>query len=64
MDGESGSLCAPRDARALAEAIQTVLQDDELRGRLAESLHTRVNEKFADSVVNPRWWKLYTEGRP
>ena len=64
VDGESGSLCAPRDARALADAIQTVLGNDELRGRLAEGLHKRVNEKFADGVVNPGWWKLYTEGRP
>ena len=64
VDGESGVLCAPRDARALAEAIQTVLQDDDLRGRLAEGLHKRVEEKFADSVVNPRWWNLYVEGRP
>ena len=64
VDGESGVLCAPRDARALAEAIQTVLQDGDLRGRLAEGLHKRVEEKFADSVVNPRWWNLYVEGRP
>ena len=64
VDGESGVLCAPRDAMALAEAIQMLFKDDDLRGRLAEGLHKRVEEKFADSVVNPRWWNLYVEGRP
>jgi glycosyltransferase involved in cell wall biosynthesis len=63
VDGESGVLCAPRDATALAEAIQMVLEDDDLRGRLAEGLRKRVDEKFADSVVNPHWWNLYVEGR-
>jgi hypothetical protein len=47
----------------LAEAIQMVLEDDDLRGRLAEGLRKRVDEKFADSVVNPHWWNLYVEGR-
>jgi len=64
VDGESGVLCAPRDAMALAEAIQRVFDDEDLRGRLAEGLRERVEEKFADSVVNPRWWNLYVEGRP
>ena len=64
VDGESGLLCAPRDSKALAEAIQTIIEDDDLRERLAEGLHQRVNEQFADAVVNPGWWKLYTEGRP
>lgn len=64
VDGESGVLCAPRDAMALVEAIQRVFEDDDLRGRLAKGLHKRVDEKFADSVVNPRWWNLYVEGRP
>jgi len=64
VDGESGVLCAPRDAMALAEAIQRVFEDEDLRGRLAEGLRERVEEKFADSVVNPRWWNLYVEGRP
>ena len=57
-------LCPPRDATALAEAIQRVFEDEDLRGRLAEGLRERVEEKFADSVVNPRWWNLYVEGRP
>ena len=64
VDGESGVLCAPRDAMALAEAIQRVFEDEDLRGRLALGLRERVEEKFADSVVNPRWWNLYVEGRP
>ena len=64
VDGESGVLCPPRDATALAEAIQRVFEDEDLRGRLAEGLRIRVEEKFADSVVNPRWWNLYVEGRP
>ena len=63
VDGESGLLCKARDAVALTDAIQKVLEDGDLRERLAEGLHQRVNEKFADAVVNPGWWKLYTEGR-
>jgi len=64
VDGESGLLCPPRDATALVEAIQTLLEDDGLRKRLANGLHERVQEKFSDKIVNPRWWELYGEGRP
>ncbi len=34
--GDAGLLVAPRDARALAEAIATVLSDSELRNRMVE----------------------------
>ena len=64
VDGKSGLLCPPRDAKALANALQTILEDDGLRERLANSLHNRVQEKFSDKIVNPRWWELYREGRP
>ena len=64
VNGESGLLCPPRDATALTEVIGRVLEEDGLRERLANSLHNRVQEKFSDKIVNPRWWELYREGRP
>jgi len=61
VDGESGILCEPRNATALAEALRTILENESLRMKLAEGLHHRVREKFSDAVVNPKWWELYTE---
>jgi glycosyltransferase involved in cell wall biosynthesis len=52
-DGEHGLLVEPRDAAALAAALQRVLGDDGLRERLARGGRARICERF-DSRVTTR----------
>ncbi len=45
-DGETGLLVPPRAPVALADAIETLLNDSALAGRLAENAHRLVSEEF------------------
>jgi glycosyltransferase involved in cell wall biosynthesis len=45
-DGETGLLVPAKDPAALAQAIETLADDDELRCRLAEAGHRLVAERF------------------
>jgi glycosyltransferase involved in cell wall biosynthesis len=47
VDGESGFVVPPRDARALADAIERVLRDPALAARLGEAAARRVRENFS-----------------
>jgi glycosyltransferase involved in cell wall biosynthesis len=47
VDGETGLLVPPSDPRALAAALQRLLDEPELRGRLGAAGRTRVEEHFA-----------------
>ena len=46
-EGTTGLIVEPRDARGLADAIVTLLQDTALRQRLADAGRARVVERFA-----------------
>jgi glycosyltransferase involved in cell wall biosynthesis len=47
VDGETGILVAPRDDRALASAIVTLLRDESLRHRMGEAGRARVRTHFS-----------------
>jgi len=47
IDGETGTLVPPDDAPALAQAIERLLRDAELRGRQAAAGYDRVRTMFA-----------------
>ena len=47
VDGETGLLVPPHDDAALADAIVRLLEDDLLRGRLAEAGRARVATEFS-----------------
>ncbi|MBI3980309.1 MAG: glycosyltransferase [Chloroflexi bacterium] len=46
-DGETGLVVPPRDAAALAGAVNRLLADDELRGRLGRQARHRVEAEFS-----------------
>ena len=47
LDGETGLLVSPRDPRALADALRTLLSDSALRARLGSTGRRRVEEVFS-----------------
>ena len=57
--GKSGLLVPPRDAGALAESIEVLLDDVVRRSDLASGLQERVKQEFSDGVLHPRWENLY-----
>lgn len=46
LDGETGLLCQPEDPEGLAEILQRLITDPELRKRLGRAGNARVRERF------------------
>lgn len=63
LDRESGILVPAKDHRALAEAIEAVMENPELRTRLATRLNERVRAMFALKSMLKETFRCYsTEG--
>jgi len=60
-DGQTGVNVPPRDAQALAEAVNQLLSDDALRLRMGEYARNRVQSEFRADVVARREFELYQE---
>jgi len=60
-DGESGITVAPRDPLALAGAINTLLDDPELRRRYGDAARSRVEREFSQERMVERMLELYGE---
>jgi len=60
-DGENGLLVPARDAAALADAIERLVQDADLRKRMGERAREVVVEGFSNEVVNSATLGLYEE---
>lgn len=58
-DGETGLLVPPRDARALADAIERVLMDRALAARLVVNGAALVRERFAPERVATQYLEIY-----
>ena len=54
-----GRLYDPPDADALADAIATLMEDEPLRRRLAQSGRAAVHEGFTEDVMADKTWLLY-----
>ncbi|MEW6510900.1 MAG: glycosyltransferase [Bacteroidota bacterium] len=57
--GETGLTVAPRDARALADAIKRLIHDVPLRSRLGQNAQKRVHREFSASRMIERTVDLY-----
>ena len=61
VDGRTGRLVPPGDPAALAEALEELLGDDALRGRLAAAGPERVREGFLAEQMVASYEELYRE---
>lgn len=59
IDGKTGLTVHPGDAAALARALTTLLDDDELRCRFGEAAQRRVAAEFTAPVMGRRMLDLY-----
>ena len=58
-DGENGLLVPPRDATALADAIERLALDVDLRKKLGKNARKRVESMFSDRCVRDQTSTLY-----
>jgi glycosyltransferase involved in cell wall biosynthesis len=63
-DGETGLLVPPRDPVALREAVQRLLGDAELRGRLGREARERARARFGWDGVIERTLEVYRAVEP
>ena len=61
VDGATGLLVPPKDARSLAAALENLLRDDALRARLGAAARERVAREFDESLLNAKLVAEYTE---
>ncbi len=61
LHGVSGLTVPPRDPKALAEAINTLLGDEELYRRLSKGARERFEAEFSSEVMARRTLSLYQE---
>ena len=59
LDGLTGLTVPPGDSAALSRALTTLLDDDELRGRLGDAARKRVDTEFTAPGMGRRLLELY-----
>ena len=58
IDGETGMLVPPEDARAMADALLAVLRDRELAARLGAAGRARAAADFSEQKMHSAWTEL------
>jgi glycosyltransferase involved in cell wall biosynthesis len=61
IHGETGLLVPPRDSRALAEAIHTIVSDPVLGRRFGTAARTRAQREFSQEDMVRRVTEIYSE---
>lgn len=64
IDGETGFLVPPRDASALADALERLLRDGALRRRLGHAARLRAEQNFGDDTVVAATMTVYRDLLP
>lgn len=59
VDGETGLLTPPKDVEKIAHALQKLLSDEPLRGRMGEGGYTRLTDQFTLQAMVNRHVALY-----
>jgi rhamnosyl/mannosyltransferase len=59
--GQTGFTVPPRDSKALAEAINKILDNDDLRLKFGENAYTRVREKFSLDKMLDSIYSMYSD---
>ena len=59
VDGETGIGVPPGDSDALGEAVERILDDDDLARRMGRAGHARVMERFTWAAVAKRCLSEY-----
>ncbi len=62
-DGETGFLCPVNDVDAFTERTRSLLNDDDLHGRMAEAARQRAMDTFDIDRVVPKYEQYYEEVR-
>jgi glycosyltransferase involved in cell wall biosynthesis len=58
-DGVTGLLVPPRDEKALADALVTLLQDDDLRHKMGAAGRQKLEREWAPEVIGPQHIDVY-----
>jgi glycosyltransferase involved in cell wall biosynthesis len=58
-DGETGFLCPAEDDVALADRIERLLDNEDIRSRMREAARRKAEECFSSAVVVPKFLELY-----
>ncbi len=58
---EGGMLCKPDDAKALADALESLLNDDELREKMSKNGMTKVRQEFSATRMAERFEAVLQE---
>lgn len=58
-DGVTGLLVPPRDERALADALVTLLEDDDLRHKMGAAGRQKLDREWAPEVIGPQHIDVY-----
>lgn len=59
VDGETGVLVPPRDARALADALEHLLAEPELAAAMGRAARSRAEAHYADAIIAAATLALY-----
>jgi glycosyltransferase involved in cell wall biosynthesis len=58
-DGVTGLLVPPRDERALADALITLLENDDLRRKMGVAGRNKLEREWAPEVIGPQHMDVY-----